>query len=141
MPESFTAYIALSAAWTSSSEEAATSGSVAAPTDTVRWANIEAVAGQEHVGRDFLADALANRERALAARVGQHQCKLVAAEARHDVGLARAAANHGRRFDQRAAPDEMAVRVVDRLEAVQVDEQRQREVPCAHARFVSRRST
>ncbi len=35
-PDSLTWYIALSAAWTSSSDEAATSGSVATPTDAVR---------------------------------------------------------------------------------------------------------
>ena len=57
-----------------------------------------------------LADALADGERALAAGIGQHERELVAAEPRHHVGFARAPANHGRRFDQRAAAEQVPVR-------------------------------
>ena len=77
-----------------------------------------------------VANALADRRRAFAARVGQDQRELVAAEARHDVGLARAQANQPRGLDQRPAAVEVAVRVVDRLEPVEIDEQ-QRQRPAA----------
>ena len=83
--------MAASAAWTSSSAEAATSGSVATPTDD-RQMEVQAVAGQEPMSGNPLANTLAHRERALAARVRQHQGEFVAAEPGHDVGFARAAA-------------------------------------------------
>ena len=83
--------------------------------------------------REALADALADGEGALAAGIGQHERELVAAEARDDVGFARAAANHRRRFDQRAAAEQMPVGVVDALEPVEIDEQ-QRQRPAAARR-------
>src|SRR5215204_3982385 len=43
--------------------------------------DVEAVAGQEFVGRNPLPDALAHRIRAFAASVGQHQREFVAAKA------------------------------------------------------------
>ena len=86
-PRSFTWYIAVSAACTSSSADAATSGSVATPTDAVRRMLRPSPARNVMRG-DPLADALADRERALAAGVGQHQGELVAAEPRDHVGFA-----------------------------------------------------
>ena len=82
-------YMASSAAWISPSAEAATSGSVATPTDTVRWMFEPSPAG--NVRGDALAHALADGGRAFAAGVGQNQRELVAAEPRDHVGLAGAA--------------------------------------------------
>ena len=95
--------------------------------------DVETVTGEETVGGDSLADALAHRIRAVAAGIRQDQSELVAAEARHHVGLARAAANDRGRLDQCAAAGQMPMRVVDRLEAVQVDKE-QRERPSAARR-------
>ena len=92
--------------------------------------NVQPVALQKPVRVDALANTLADRRRAFAAGVGQDQRELVAAEARDHVGLARALANQPRRLDQRAAAVQVAVRVVDRLEPVEVDEQ-QRQRPAA----------
>ena len=84
-----TQYIASSAAWIRPSAEAATSGSVATPTDTVS-VNVRPSPCEKPVRGDALADALADRDRAFAAGVGQDERELVAAEARDHVGLARA---------------------------------------------------
>ena len=84
--------------------------------------NVEAVAGQETVAGDPLADALRNRQRARRAGVGQDQGELVAAKPGDDVGFARAAADDRAGFDQRPAAGEMAMAIVDRFEAVQIDE-------------------
>ena len=129
LPRSLTRYIASSAAWISSSADAATSGSVATPTEAVRRMS------RPSPGRNRCA-AMRSRmrsptaQRALAAGVGQDQRELVAAEPRDDVGFARARADHRRRFDQRPAAEQMPVGVVDRLEAVEIDEQ-QRQRPAA----------
>jgi hypothetical protein len=42
-----------------------------------------------------------------------------------------AAADHAGRFDERAAPEQVAVRVVDLLETVQVDEQQRQGTPAS----------
>ena len=59
-----------------------------------RQTNVEPVAGlQKLIRGNTLANALGHRNGAVATRVGQHQRKLVAAESRRDVGLARAPPN------------------------------------------------
>ncbi len=65
------------------------------------------------MGGDPLADALADREGAFAARIGQHDGEFVAPEARHHVGLARAHLDDGGRLHQRPAAAQVAVAVVD----------------------------
>jgi hypothetical protein len=85
--------------------------------------NVEPVALEEPVRGDAVANTLADRGRAFAPGIGQDQRKFVPAEARDDVRLARAQANQSGGLDQGAAALEVAVRVVDRLEPVQVDEQ------------------
>ena len=72
----------------------------------------------------------ADRHGAFPARVGQDDREFVAAEPGHDVGFAGAAADDAGRLDQRLAARQMAVAVVDLLEAVQVEEQ-QRQRPAA----------
>ena len=114
------------------SADAATSGSVATPIETVSlmsrpspWRKLNAATRSRMRSPD--------RGGAFAARVRQDQRELVAAEARDHVRLARAQADDAGRFDQRAAPEQMAVRVVDRLEPVEIDEQ-QRQRPAAARR-------
>jgi hypothetical protein len=65
--------------------------------------NIQPVSLQETVFVHAVADALADRRGPVAAGVGQDEGKFVAAEARHDVGFARAQANQSRGLDQRPA--------------------------------------
>src|SRR5262245_52176971 len=60
--------------------------------------NRQPFALQEAVRRDPLAHALANHHCAIGARIGQDDGELVAAEARHHVGLARARADDHRRL-------------------------------------------
>ena len=55
--------------------------------------------------------------------IGQNQREFIAAEPGHHVGFTGTPADDGRCFDQRAAAAEVAMGVVDRLEAVEVDEQ------------------
>ena len=55
------------------------------------------------------------------AEVGQHDDELVAAEARHEVALAHAAPQPPRDLAQRRVARRVPVRVVDRLEAVEVE--------------------
>src|SRR5215471_2933402 len=95
--------------------------------------NVETMVGQKAKLVDAVPDTFADRHRALAARVGQDQGELVSAEPRDDVGFARALADDARRFDQRAAAEKVAVRVVDPLESVQVDEE-ERQRPSASGR-------
>ena len=121
----------MSAARTSSSAEVAASGRVATPTETVRRTSSRPGPGTRCA--DPVADALAHPQGALGAGVGQHDGELVAAEAGDDVGLTRRAANHPGGLDQRPAAGQVAVRVVDALEAVEVDEQ-QRQRPAAARR-------
>src|SRR5882762_7944331 len=93
--------------------------------------NVEAILGQKLVGRDPLANTLADRIGAFAAGIGQDQRKFVAAEARDDVGLSGALANHRRRLHERAAAEQVPVRVVDGLEPVEVDEQQRQRAAAA----------
>ena len=86
--------------------------------------------GEEAVRGDAIADARGHGERPLAAGFGQHDCELVAAEPRHDVGFPRAATDDGGRLDERAAAVQVIVGVVDALEAVEVEEE-QRQRPAA----------
>ena len=94
LPESFTWYIAISAARTNSSAEAATSGSVATPTDAVSRSFKPFPA--ETDARQSLPNAVSDRRGTFGASVGQDDCKLVATEPGHHVGFTRAAANHAR---------------------------------------------
>ena len=105
-----------------------------------RQADIEPVAGQELVGRYTLPDALTDRKRTLAPGVGENQGKLVAAEARHDVGFARAPANDRRRLDQRAAAAEMPCLSLTPLKPSNRGTAATM-APLRDARFVSRRRT
>ena len=73
-----------------------------------------------------------------AAGVGQDQRELVAAEPGDHVGFARAPANHGGRLDQRLAARQVAVVVVDLLEAVEVEEQQRQRPAAARPRAWSR---
>src|SRR6476620_1406380 len=84
--------------------------------------NIEAVAGQETVSSDPLPDALCNRAGARRAGIGQDQGKFIAAKPRDDVGFTRAAANDRAGFHQRTAAREMPMTIVDRFEAIEIDE-------------------
>ena len=131
-PRSLTWYMAVSAACISSSAETADIGE-GRDADRGGQADVQAVAGQEAVGGNPLPNALADRKRALSAGVGQHERELVAAEPRHDVRFARAAADDRGRLDQRPAAGQVSVRVVDRLEAVEIDKQ-QRQRPAAAGR-------
>src|SRR2546423_9330784 len=93
--------------------------------------DVQAVDREEFMAGNAHADALADGKRAVAAGVGQHQRELVAAEARDDVGLARAPPDDGGGLDQRAAAKQVAVRVVDRLESVEIDEQERQRTAAA----------
>ena len=130
LPETLTLYIARSAAWMSSSADAATSGSVAMPTDAVRrtlsWSAVE-----KAVRRDPVANALGDHDRAVAPGLGQDHRELVAAKPRDDVGLAGAPADDRGGLDERTAARQVPVGVVHGLEPVQIDEQqRQRRCRC-----------
>ena len=83
---------------------------------------------------DAIADAGRHGERALGAGLGQHDGELVAAEPRHDVGFARAAADHGGRLDERSAAVQVIVGVVDVLEAVEVEEEHRQRPAAARSR-------
>ena len=67
------------------------------------------------------------------AGIRQDQRELVAAEPRDHVRLPRAASDDGGGLDERLAARQVAVRVVDLLEAVEVEEQ-QRQRPAAARR-------
>ena len=84
--------------------------------------NVEAVGGQKAVSGDPLPDALGDGERAGRAGIGQDQRELVAAESGNDVGFPRAAADDRAGFDQRATAGKMSMAIVDRFEAIQIDE-------------------
>ena len=109
--------------------------------DRGRQRDAEAVGFEKPVGREPIADALADRHGAVAGGVGQDERELVAAEPGDDVGFARAGANHAGRFHERTAAEQMPVRVVDRLEAVEIDEQQRQRAVLRGARLVSRRRT
>ena len=101
------------------------------PTDAVSRTS-SSIGGQEAVRRNPFADALGDHDRAFATGLRQDHRELVAAEARHDVGFAGAAADDRGRLHQRTAAGQVPVCVVHRLEAVQIDEQqRQRAGRCA----------
>src|SRR5262249_60364300 len=93
--------------------------------------NVEPVAMEKRMRVDALADALADGGRAFAPRVGQDQRELVAAETRHDVGFTRALPDDRAGLDQRAAAREVAMAIVDALEAVEVDEQQRQRTAAA----------
>ena len=70
--------------------------------------------------------------RALRARVGQDERELVTAEPGHDVGFTGALADDGAGLDERLAACQVAVAVVDLLEAVQVEKQHRQRPAAAH---------
>ena len=72
---------------------------------------------------DFLPDALGQLARARAIRSLQHQTKLLAPVAGHDVDLARARLQDGSHSPQDLVPCRVAVGVVDLLEVVDVSQQ------------------
>ena len=123
LPESLTRYIATSAARTNSSAEAATSGSVATPTDAVRRtfkpvAREEADAPPRAPGRDRPTAAAPSEPvsgRTIANSSPPNRATMSVSRARP--------ANHRRGFDQGPAAGQVAVRVVDALEPVEVEEQ------------------
>ena len=88
---------------------------------------------QERYSSEPVADALGDRHGASRPVSGRISAEFVAAEPGDDVGFPGAAADDGGRLDQRLAAREVAVAVVDLLEAVQVEEQ-QRQRPSAARR-------
>src|SRR5688500_10868842 len=95
--------------------------------------DLEAPLLQELVNRDLVPDARADHFGALGAGIREHQREFVAAEPGDDIRFTRADPDHGRRLDERRAPGGGAVRVGDRLEPVQIDEE-QRQGPAASRR-------
>ena len=82
-----------------------------------------AVIGQEHIPGHMRAHALGHRVGALVVRLRQDHHELVAAESGDHIGFARGAPDDRGRLHQGAAPQDMAVRIIDLLEAVEIDEQ------------------
>ena len=79
-------------------------------------------AGERRRG-DLGADALGQRPRALLGRLVEDDAELLAAVARADVGFARARDQDLRQLGQHRVALQVAVRVVDLLEVVEVDHQ------------------
>ena len=114
--------MAISAARTNSSAEAATSGRVATPTDAVSL-SFNPAAFEERMGAQSLTNTVSYRRGTLGTGVGQDECKLVATKARDDVGFSRAAANHRCGFHERPAAGLVPVCIVDPFETVEVQEE------------------
>ena len=74
-------------------------------------------------------------------RLGQHNGELVAAEPRHDVGFAGAAADDGRRLDERPAAGQVPVVSLTLLNPSRSMNSSDSGRPLRIARLVSRRST
>ena len=126
-PRSLTAYMASSAAWMSCSADAATSGSVATPTDTV--SEMVRPSARRNDQAAIFSRMRSPTKSAPSLPVSGRTRANSSPPKRATMSVSRAlAADHGRGFDQRPAPIEMAVIVVDRLEAIEVDEQ-QRQRP------------
>src|SRR4029078_4125763 len=143
LPCSFTWYIASSAAWIRPSVECATSGSVATPTDTVRWMlrpspcrNLCALTRSRMRSPTAAAPSLPVSGRISANSSPPKRATTSVSRALWRISPAAstrarlptpAPSTHG------AAAIEVAVRVVDRLEPVEIDEQ-QRQRPSAARR-------
>src|SRR5262245_18524247 len=78
------------------------------------------------MGSSAFPDALGYRNSATQSRIRQHQSKFVAAEARDHIGLPGTALNHCSGFDRCPAAGEVPVRIVDRFEAIQIDEEQRK---------------
>ena len=121
--------MAASAACSSSSAESATSGSVATPTE--RSAGCQPVAGQETCAPRCARGRARPTAAAPSLPVSGRTMANSSPPKRATMSVSRAQPRITRgRLDQRAAAGQVAVRVVDRLEPVEIDEQ-QRQRPAA----------
>src|SRR6185503_17287849 len=74
-----------------------------------------------------LQDFLGNVQSAFGARTGKHDAKLIAAASKHEVGVAHGLLENMADFEEHLIADEMPKRIVDHLEAVDINhQQRQR---------------
>ena len=92
---------------------------------------VDALLLQERVALDQPAQLLREHLRRVAVGLRQDHHELVAAVARRDVGLAHGGADQEADLAQRAAAAQVAVLVVDRLEAVEVHEQQRQRAAVA----------
>ena len=140
-PDSLTRYMATSAARTSSSAELAASGSVATPTDTVSRTSRPSPARNTNSPHAF-AHAVAHADRAFGAGFRQHDGKLVAAEAGHDVGFAGRSADDARRLRRApGCPARWPCASLTRLKPSRSMKSSDSGRPLRDARFDSRRRT
>ena len=123
--------MAVSATRSSSSAVWATSGQ-SGDADGGGKPDGQTVRRQKRVGPDAVPDALGDSLGAFGARVRQDQRELVAAEPGDDVGFTGAAADDSAGLHERLAARQMAVVVVDLLEAVEVEEQHRQRTAAAH---------
>ena len=120
LPARFAAYIALSACAISVAASPASSGKM----ETPRLAETRAFAPpKSSYGRSTSAASLLTAlDRRCVLHLLEHHEELVAADARHHIARAQAAAQAPRHFLQERVARGVAVQVVDLLEAVQVHE-------------------
>ena len=121
----------MSAAFNNSSAVWAASGRVATPIEAVRRTDKPSDL-RNWMSSDPLPDAQGHGLGALGTGVREDQGEFVAAEPGDDVGFTGAVADDGARLDERLAARQVAVGVVDRLEAVQVEEQHRQRPLAAH---------
>ena len=138
LPRALTRYIAASAACSSSSADPATSGRVATPIEAVKCTDSPSDARKLCGPQTRSRMRSATDDGAVAAGIGQDQGEFVAAEPGHDVGFTGAAADDRGRLDERLAARQVAVAVVDLLEAVEVEEQQRQRPAAARRRAWSR---
>src|SRR5215831_8300939 len=82
-----------------------------------------------------LADAFGDRNRPTQARIGKDERELISAKPGNDVGLPGTTLNDGGRLDQRAAARQMPVCIVDRFEAVEINEQQRKRTSAPRRAF------